>query len=67
VYWVEPRTWKGQIPKDIHHARIYASLSSVEQATVDRGLKGVRPKLREDAMDAIGIGLYARKAGLFTF
>lgn len=65
VDWVEPRTWKGQVPKQIHHARIFGQLSPTEQSVVDVCLRGVNPKYREDAMDAIGLGQYAKRMHTF--
>lgn len=28
VHYVTPAEWKGQLPKDIHHARVWAALTS---------------------------------------
>lgn len=62
--YVEPFRWKGGIPKDIHHARIWAVLKPTEQAIVADAAKGIAPSKRHNLMDAVGIGLYAvgRKA-----
>ena len=61
---VPARTWKGSVPKDIHHRRVRAKLSPVELARLERGLEGVAPRLQHNVLDAVGIGLYAvgRKA-----
>lgn len=48
--FVEPRTWKGQVPKGIHHDRIREKLKDVE--------KMVAKNAAMDTMDAIGLGLY---------
>lgn len=59
IDYVEPHVWKGgPIKKTISHARIRRKLSSAENLIADRYA------LKHDAMDAIGIGLFAvgRKA-----
>lgn len=53
-----PTTWKGQAPKEIHHARIFAKLSPAEQEVVRACGKGVAPSLRNNMLDAVGLGLY---------
>lgn len=47
-----PWAWKGNVPKDIHHARLMWALSERERALV-----GALPRTR-DAMDAVGLGLF---------
>ncbi len=54
--FVLPRTWKGQTPKPISHARARDVLSEREQKIVDSVAKGA-PK--EDVWDAVAIGLWA--------
>ena len=63
--WVPPVTWKGNVPKQIHHARILSALAPSEQSVVARCLTGTSPKYREDAMDAVGLSQYGKKMGLF--
>ena len=56
-----PRTWKGQVPKDVHNARTLARLTPGELACV------VWPTalgLRHNVTDAIGLGLWASRRGL---
>ena len=50
-----PRTWKGQVPKAIHHKRIEKKLTMFELARIKwpDSKKG-----HKDIWDAIGIGLY---------
>lgn len=56
---VTARSWKGQVPKDIMHARCLGKLTPQEAAAVD-GV--VTPGgLRHNFLDAVGIGLW--KAG----
>ena len=51
VIWVEPRAWKGTVPKDIMYRRIVAKLSADEYNTI------VKPK-DHNVVDAVGIGLW---------
>jgi hypothetical protein len=53
---VHPNTWKGQVPKNIHHKRIRARLPEIGRAS-------------KDALDAAGLWLYAsdnQAARMFT-
>ena len=59
--YVEPRTWKGQVPKDVHHARIFAALNDIERNVVATNLKGLAASKRHNALDAVGLGLWAAK------
>jgi hypothetical protein len=61
----EPSTWKGSVPKQIHHARILDKLTPKEQNVVSQCLKGVAMSWVEDAMDAIGLSQYAKQHGIF--
>lgn len=63
LHYVEPRTWKGQVPKEIHHARMWAQLSPIEQGIVDRACRGVAPSARHNVLDAVALGLWVRKQG----
>ena len=56
---VRPRAWKGQVPKAIHHTRIVQRLSEAEHARMDAWLDLVPGNLRHNALDAIGLGLWA--------
>lgn len=51
VTWVEPRAWKGMVPKDIMFKRIIAKLTEVEYSRIDN------PK-DHNVIDAVGIGLW---------
>lgn len=65
IVLVEPRTWKGQIPKKQHHAAIRKQLRPDELAIVDACLKNTAAKWCEDAMDAVGLALYGRRMHIF--
>jgi hypothetical protein len=57
--YVEPQRWKGSVPKEIHHPRIFAKLLPSEQVVVADAGKGIAPSKRHNMLDAIGIGLWA--------
>ena len=54
-FGVKPREWKGQVPKDVHHARLVKTLTPEEMAMIDRAAP---PSLRHNVLDAVGIGRY---------
>lgn len=61
THFVEPAEWKGQTPKEKHHPRIWARLTSTEQGIVDKACRGVAPSKRHNVLDAVGIGLWVAK------
>ena len=50
-----PAEWKGQMPKDICHARVIAQLGDTERRRI-----APAGALTHNVLDAVGIGLYAR-------
>ena len=56
---VLPGQWKGQVPKKIHNRRVLAKLTPEEHVVLDAA--EVRPSLRHNIIDAIGIGLWRVK------
>ena len=52
---VRPREWKGQVPKDVHHARLVKALDDHEKLIVE---ESAPPSLRHNVLDAVGIGKY---------
>jgi hypothetical protein len=50
-----PSRWKGQVPKDIHNARVLACLTPAERALFDGC--GVAPSKRHNVVDALGLWL----------
>lgn len=54
VEWVEPRAWKGMVPKNVMFNRIIAKLSDEEYTYIHK------PK-DHNVVDAIGIGLWKIK------
>jgi hypothetical protein len=55
----EPQEWKRNLPKAIHHARIFAALrvDLGEPAIVERACDGAGTNAKE-VLDAVGIALY---------
>jgi len=54
--WVTPAQWKGHAPKEIHQPRILKALDARERELVSCVKP---PSLRHNAIDAVGIGLFA--------
>lgn len=59
VETVTPTTWKGQVPKEIHHARINKALSVPELLILHTLTEGVPKTKAHNMIDAVGLGLYA--------
>lgn len=55
--FVLPREWKGQVPKDVHNARVMKHLEPEERAIVHR--VKCTPKQIHNVIDAVGLGLWA--------
>lgn len=56
---VHPHDWKGNLPKDIHHARIWGELSPSQLATASKCGDLVPASKRHNMMDALALGLWA--------
>lgn len=54
-----PKEWKGQVPKEVHNTRILNKLDKRETMTVKDNLMRVPATLQHNAVDAIGLGLFA--------
>ncbi len=66
VVTVLPRIWKGgNIPKSVHHPRIVARLRPAELAVYTKALAGLGAKAKTDMTDAVGIGAWAIRTGLW--
>lgn len=65
VALVTPGSWKGQVPKDIHNARVMGSLSPANKVIVDESLRYVAPSKRNNVIDAVALGLAAFKMKLW--
>jgi hypothetical protein len=57
--YVEPAEWKGQVGKDVCHARAWARLSERERSRVDAAVRGLSPGVRHNVLDAVALGLWA--------
>lgn len=64
LFW--PHTWKGTLPKDIHHARIHGELSPQEQDVLARSGQGVAPSKRHNIIDAVGLAKWGFANGGFA-
>lgn len=56
VTLIEPKGWKGQVPKTIHHRRLLAKLTDEEKARLPK-----RPRAKDfdhNMLDAVGLGLW---------
>ncbi len=53
--YVRPASWKGQVPKDIHHARVRAVLTPAEFAVYNA--VDCPASKRHNVLDAIALGL----------
>lgn len=63
VHFVEPARWKGQLPKDVCHARSWGKLQPNERAIVDKAVRGMAPSKRHNVLDAVAIGVWVLKRG----
>lgn len=53
---VEPKKWKGQVPKEVHHRRMLKRLSAAEADRMPR-----RPRAQDhdhNMLDAVALGLW---------
>lgn len=56
---VEPAEWKGQVPKGVMGKRVRGRLCAAEAGVLARAEAAVAASLRHNAVDAVGIGLWA--------
>ena len=52
-----PYEWKGQVPKEICHARAIKALTASERAVIDTGISNVPKSLQHNALDAVAMFL----------
>lgn len=65
VAMVTPGSWKGQVPKDIHNARVLGSLSAGNCTVLDECTRYVSASKRHNVIDAVALGLAAFKMRLW--
>jgi len=63
VELVLPTTWKGQIPKEIHHRRIVELLTEKEGLRLNACLSRHSAGIRHNLLDAVGLGLWFLRRG----
>ena len=54
-------TWKGSVPKPVHHKRIREALELEEARILDAALSVAPARHRKEILDALGIGLFHLK------
>lgn len=60
VEWVKPHSWKGNVPKQVHNARVLAALDD-RRAAFDAVRTSVPSSLLHNVIDAIGLGAWASR------
>lgn len=61
IDFVLPATWKGQVPKAIHHKRLWKRLALKEQVIVEAG--ALPKSLAHNCYDAVALGLWKEGRG----
>lgn len=56
VAFTKPFSWKGNVPKQIHHRRIYGRLEQIEQHVAG---PAEGPRYDHNVYDAVALGLWA--------
>lgn len=54
-----PSKWKGQVPKDIHHGRVWETLDLEERLDLERMLGRVPKTYKADVLDGVALLLWA--------
>lgn len=62
IFQTFPRSWKGQTPKDICHARLLKDLNQWECLVLMKDLRKVTPSLQHNVLDAVAINVWFCKA-----
>jgi hypothetical protein len=62
---VAPTTWKGQVPKEVHHPRIMGTLSGPERVIAERSRAAAGAKAH-NVIDAVGLAKWAFTVGLLA-
>ena len=64
VHLVEPRTWKGQVPKTVHHKRVMGKLASFEKTIIEVFFRSgkIAPGDRHNVLDAVALGVWVRES-----
>jgi hypothetical protein len=59
-----PHEWKGTIPKEKHHVRIFADLDPNEKEVLARAGQGIAPSKRHNIIDAVGLAKWGYDTAL---
>ena len=59
--WPTPRRWKGTVPKNVHHKRIWDSLSEAQARELARVTDHLSAKQTADVLDAVGLAFWGRR------
>ena len=63
IEYVLPVTWKGSVPKGIHHARVWAKLLDQETQVIDDAITPAKhPRMMRRAADVISVQPYKKPA-----
>lgn len=55
VQYVKPADWKGQLPKGVHHQRIWSKANNREQRIISDAGTGLAASKLHNMMDAVGL------------
>ena len=66
VALILPHDWKGTLPKDIQHARMFAEIGDAGRSVVDACGRHVAPSKRHNMLDAVCLGRVAFRRKLWT-
>lgn len=61
---VHPRTWKGNVPKKVHHERLKKNMPSKAVAQTELFLKAIPSGERHNVWDAVGLGFWGSRLDL---
>lgn len=63
---VLPTTWKGQVPKEVHHKRLLRALTPAEAGKVAECIAPISKGKQHNVLDAVALALWARSQKHFT-
>lgn len=57
IHTISPADWKGNCPKEVTRKRVLGKLTAEERATLEIDINRVKPGLRHNLFDSIGLAL----------